>query len=162
MRKRLYFYILLHLSICTTCCKSTRQGGYFSQSAGYKGLNKALQLAAKGNCFQKSIYGRRIILELICQQKRHRNKNKQWADLKDNSAADLCRLCAKNKTSREASNEKISKGHIFLSWGASVSRWLAHFRVKTADSGGSSWWCTVKQKNEAFSSLWGSQAATGE
>lgn len=79
----------------------TPAGGYFSQSAGYKGLNKAPQIAAKGNCFQKSTYGRRLILELICQQKGHHDKNKQWADLRDNSAAppscvDIC----ENKTSR--------------------------------------------------------------
>lgn len=98
MRKRLYFYISPIFQFAQNVVNqhvkqniTIPAGGYFSQSAGYEGLNKAPQLAAKGNCFQKSTYGCRIILELIRQQKRHHDKNKQWSDLKDNSAAELCR-----------------------------------------------------------------------
>lgn len=98
MYKRPYFYIPPIFQFAQHVVNqhvkqniNTPAGGYFSQRAGYKGLNKAPQLAAEGDRFRKSTYGRRIMLELICEQKRHHDKNKQWADLKDNSAAEPCR-----------------------------------------------------------------------
>lgn len=77
MRKRLYFDIPPIFQFAQHVVNQhvkqnikTPAGGYFSQSAGYKGLNKAPQLAAK-ILKHKSTYGCRIILELLCQQKRH-------------------------------------------------------------------------------------------